>query len=449
MPSKGAAPGASERRAVVVGAGMGGLMAAAALRDHFQEVLIVERDALSAEPVLRKGVPQGAHVHTFLGFAVEAMERLLPGVMAKLYDAGAVQIRRNYDVWFHDAAGPTPIRDVGLITPSITRPLLEQVTRQELMALPRLRLLDETRMQQLKTGTDGRVSAVQVRRKDGIEEIIAADLVIDCSGRGSRLAGWLEAEGYGAVPAQRLKIAMSYSSGLFTPPPELRDSKWACLMLAIPPALRAAYLTPVDGGLWLATLYGRAGDQAPLDHEGFLDWTRGLAHPCIHERLSQATPASKLHSYRIPQGVWQRFDKMARFPEGILPLGEAFTSFNPMYGQGISLSAGQALSLKNALRQCAGAGDLGGLARRYFADCTPLNATGWGVMETRDLAYASTTGERPADLEARWRQGQAIRDLAEEDPEIHALSVRVTHLLEPPKRPTATRYPGPHGSLVG
>ena len=116
--------------AVVIGAGMGGLMAASVLSGFFTNVFIVESDDLPDRPALRKGVGQGAHVHTFLGYAVQAMKTLLPGLMEQLYAEGAVKIRRNYDIWFHDALGPTPIRDVGLLTPSVTRPLLEHVTQR-------------------------------------------------------------------------------------------------------------------------------------------------------------------------------------------------------------------------------------------------------------------------------------------------------------------------------
>jgi 2-polyprenyl-6-methoxyphenol hydroxylase-like FAD-dependent oxidoreductase len=431
-----------DQTAVVIGAGMGGFMAAAALSGFFTNVIIVERDELPRKPTLRKGVPQGAHVHTFLGYAVQAMDELLPGLMEQLYAAGAVRIRRNFDIWFHDTSGPTPIRDVGLLTPSVTRPLLEHVTRERVLAETNVRINDKTRLLMFESGPDGRVVGVKVSGDGAESETISADLVVDCSGRGSRLPGWLEERGDGAVPAQSLEIAMSYTSGLFRPPPEQRDKKWACLMLAIPPALRAAYLTPVDGGFWLATMYGRAGDSAPRDHEGFLDWAQGLAHPCIHERLVKAEPVTRLRSYNIPKGVWHRFDKMDDFPNGVLPLGEVFTSFNPMYGQGISLAAGQALSLRRALQQCAETGSQRDLATLYFQGCEDLNATGWSVMETRDLAYSSTKGERPADLEERWRMGHAIRLLAEKDPHVHALSVRVTHLLEPPsslQRPDIVR----------
>jgi hypothetical protein len=156
---------------------------------------------------------------------------------------------------------------------------------------------------------------------------------------------------------------------------------------------------------------------------------KGLAHPVIHEKLAQAEPVSEFRTYKIPTGIWCRYDQMPRFPVGLLPMGEAITSFNPMYGQGISLAAGQALSLRAVLAD----GQNDDLASHYFAGCLELNSIGWSVMETRDLAYPSTTGERPAGLEDRWRMGVAIRKLAEQDAEVHALSVHVTHLLESPK----------------
>lgn len=418
--------------AVVIGAGMGGLMAAAVLADSFHNVVIIESDELPSRPALRKGVPQGAHVHTFLGFAVQALEELLPGLMNNLYAQGAVQIRRNYDVWFHDSLGPTPIRDVGLLTPSVTRPLLEHVTRERVLQKPNVYIKEKSRMVAFEAEAFGEVTGITLQPEGSETETIPADLVIDCSGRSSRLPGWLEQIGYGSVPTQSLKIAMSYTSGLFRPPPELRDSKWACLMLAIPPSQRASYLTPVDGGYWLATMYGRGKDIAPRDHKGFLEWTRGLAHSCIHERLEKAEPVNELRSYKIPRGVWYRFDKMDSFPRGVLPLGESFTSFNPMYGQGMSLAAGQALSLKRALQKCSETGSQIELSTDYFLGCKDLNEIGWSVMETRDFAYPSTEGNRPIDLAERWRMGKAIRALSEEDADVHTLSVRVTHLLESP-----------------
>jgi 2-polyprenyl-6-methoxyphenol hydroxylase-like FAD-dependent oxidoreductase len=412
---------------VVVGAGMAGLLAAAALSGVVGKVTIIEKDALPKTPEVRKGVPQGAHVHTLLGYAVEAMDKLIPGLMTDVYAAGAVKIRRNHDIWFHDAVGPTPIRDVGILTPSVTRPLLEHVTRQKVLALPNVHLRDATQMMDLEVDERSDIVGVRVET-DGTTESIFADLVVECSGRGSKLTAWLSAHGYGEVPAQRIKILMGYTSGFFRLPDDIAISSKACLMLAVPPGNRAAYLTPVDGNFWLATMYGRGRDTAPRDVDGFITWAKDLPHPVVHEILSQAELVSDFKTYKIPFGVWNRYDQMPRFPNGLLPMGEALASFNPMYGQGMSLAAGQALSLRAAVSDGLGSN----LRTRYFEGCNTLNGVGWSVMETRDFAYDSTSGERPPDLEDRWRAALGIRRLAEVDPEVHTLSVRVTHLLEPP-----------------
>jgi 2-polyprenyl-6-methoxyphenol hydroxylase-like FAD-dependent oxidoreductase len=417
----------SDKHAVIVGAGMAGLLAAAALADAFQEVTIIEKDSLPESPQFRIGVAQGAHVHTLLGYGVEAMDSLIPGLMAGLYSAGAVKIRRNFDIWFHDAIGPTPIRDVEILTPSVTRPLLEHVTRQRVTALANVNLRDSTNLLDFEIDELGRVSGVRVVTND-ISESISADLIVECSGRASNLTGWLPAQGFGDVPSQRLKILMGYTSAFFRMPKDVNENGKACLMLAVPPGYRAAYLTPVDGDLWLATMYGRGKDTAPRDHEGFLAWAKDLPHPVVHDMLARAELVSGFKTYKIPFGIWYRYDQMPNFPQRLIPMGEALTSFNPMYGQGMSLAAGQALSLREAIARGLDAQ----LSARYFEGCHTLNSVGWSVMETRDFAYDCTSGDRPADLEARWQAAADIRQLAETDSEVHTLSVRVTHLLESP-----------------
>ena len=145
MRKKAAGQDVPWETAVVVGAGMAGLLAAAALSDYFKKVVVIDRDTLPARPELRRGVPQGAHVHTIMGLAVENCDKIIPGMIQRLYEAGAVPIRRNYDIWFHDMAGPTPIRDVGILTPAVTRPLLEHVTRNLVTQKPNVTLRDKTR----------------------------------------------------------------------------------------------------------------------------------------------------------------------------------------------------------------------------------------------------------------------------------------------------------------
>ena len=120
-------------------------------------------------------------MHTLLDYAVETFDRLIPGMVDHLYAAGAVRIRRNYDIWFHDMAGPTPIRDVGLRTPSVTRPLLEHVTRDLVLRRPNVRLREITRLLSFVPGSDQNVCGVVVNSDAFGNETIHATLVIDCS----------------------------------------------------------------------------------------------------------------------------------------------------------------------------------------------------------------------------------------------------------------------------
>lgn len=81
-----------ERRgghAVVLGASMGGLLAARVLADYYDKVTVVERDALPDDPVNRRGVPQGRLIHTCLARLTQVLDELFPGIRDDLIDQGA------------------------------------------------------------------------------------------------------------------------------------------------------------------------------------------------------------------------------------------------------------------------------------------------------------------------------------------------------------------------
>src|SRR6185312_9426904 len=66
-------------RAIVIGASMGGLLAARALSDFFTTVTVLERDAFPTADTARKGVPQGRHAHGLLARGSAVLEELFPG----------------------------------------------------------------------------------------------------------------------------------------------------------------------------------------------------------------------------------------------------------------------------------------------------------------------------------------------------------------------------------
>jgi hypothetical protein len=76
--------------AIVLGASMGGLLSASVLADHFKTVTVVDRDDLPDQPVNRRGVPQGRHVHALLGGGAQALNTFFPGILQELRAGGAV-----------------------------------------------------------------------------------------------------------------------------------------------------------------------------------------------------------------------------------------------------------------------------------------------------------------------------------------------------------------------
>ena len=418
-----------DKHAVIIGASMAGLLAAAAAAEFFETVAIYERDTLKNDKDVRRGIPQGAHIHTLLGYGAESIERLLPGFQERLYGAGAAKIRRNLDIWFHDFRGPTVRSDAGITTPAMTRPLLEQITRELVLERPNITLHQGVECEiQIQEGL------VQVvPHTDTSSAIIEADLVVDATGRNSHLPSILAEAGLGDVAVQELRVSMTYTSGLYRPPEEWLSPPFACLMLPVAPGQRAGYISAVEGGLWIASAFARGQDVCPRDDQGFLNWMAGLAHPVIFERLSQAEPVNAKKIYRLPSNRWRHYEKLESLPRNLIPIGESFVSLNPMYGQGMTLAAHQALALRSSCSQNEGKlFDLGRINRNYFKACAGVNQIGWTVAETRDLTFDTTEGERPTGIEDRWALQAGLSRLAEFDVEVQRLLVRVTHFLEPP-----------------
>ena len=84
-------------RAVVLGASMGGLLAARVLADFFRTVTVMERDVLPDDPAKRRGVPQGRHVHALLSGGSQILGGLFPGLLDGLVvDGASSSTKANY-----------------------------------------------------------------------------------------------------------------------------------------------------------------------------------------------------------------------------------------------------------------------------------------------------------------------------------------------------------------
>ncbi|WP_159775118.1 FAD-dependent monooxygenase [Streptomyces sp. HM190] len=381
------------RRAVVVGAGLAGLLAAAALRDH-AEVTVVERDALPEGPEARKGVPQARHAHLLWSGGARAMEDLLPGVTEAWLAAGARRIPLPTGLVSLSAQGWVRRWPEMEFMIACSRDLLESVVRARLLAGPRVTVLERTEILGL-SGDASRVTGVRVRMADGEERLLPADLVVDAAGRGSRGTAWLDALGVPPAPMEEVDSGLVYASRIFRAPEGTEEYPVVNIQpnAEDPVPAQSATLVPVEGGRWLVTLSGTRGGQPTAKAEEFAEFARNVRHPVVGELISRAEPLTDVVVTRSTINRRRFFEKVSRWPDGFVAIGDAVATYNPIYGHGMSVAAQGALGLREMVAEHGITAP--GLARRIQRAVAVPVALAWELATGTDIRYPEAIGKQP------------------------------------------------------
>ncbi len=419
-------------RAVVIGAGMGGLTAAAAIAPFFAHVTIVDRDVLPDAALPRVGVPQGRLLHALLAGGQQALEDLFPGFTDAILAAGAAVVRNNEDVRFElPGYDPFPQRDLGLVSYWLSRPLLEGVVRRLLKKQADVTIRERCRARTLELGPDGAaVTGVRATRDGVNEELIPADLVVDASGRCTLTLAAIEALGRPPPEETTVGVDLSYASAVVTGAEIPAAWKVVMTMPETPQSTRGGLLGPLENGRTIIAVGGRKHDAPAAGWEGFLEFARGLRTPLIYEAIKNATPEGEIARYGFPESVRRHFVRLAPLPRGLLPIADSLCRFNPVYGQGMTLAAQEARLLKRLLAERNGA--LDGLAETFFAEAEASIDAAWQMSAIPDFTFPETRGERPPNFDAMLQYGRAFTALAARDAEVHKLDALVRNLLVPP-----------------
>jgi 2-polyprenyl-6-methoxyphenol hydroxylase-like FAD-dependent oxidoreductase len=422
------------KRAVVIGAGMAGLAAAGALADHFDNIVVLERDTLPSEPLHRAGTPQGRHAHALLLSGQRALSELFPGFEEDLARAGAVRLKVGLDVRVERPGyDPFPRRDLGWFGYSASRPAIEHVVRRRMEGRTNVSLRQRCRVHEvLGSANGGAVTGVRYENGNGECEIIGAELVIDASGRGAPTLALLRSIGHPLPEESTIGIDLGYATCIYCVPDDASvDWKGVMTFGQAPHNSRGGVLFPLEGGRWMATIGGRHGDVPPGDADGFLAYAKALRTPTIYHAIRHAKRLDGVARYAFPESVRRHFERLDTFPRGLLPIGDAICCFNPVYGQGMSVAALEACLLKRLLERSGKAGDpIAELASAFFEEIQTLIETPWSVAML-DFAFLETRGKRPAEFERTFKFGIALNRLAAEDPAVHRLTAEVQHLLKP------------------
>lgn len=380
------------RRAVVIGGGMAGLLAARVLAESCGQVTLLERDRYPAEPVFRAGVPQGRHVHVLLAKGQALLEDLFPGFIARLVEQGAVETNALRDHAVRYPTGWLPRATSPLSLYCCTRPLLEGLVRQELLRTSPVKIVEGYEVTDLHFDARGQtVTGVHARRRghepsehEPAELDLEADLVVEASGRDSHILRWLEAGGFPLPQETVLDPSLGYASCFYQPAPGSERPWHGMIMATYPPHMRrGGTITPVEGGRWHVVLAGTSGDYPPTEPEAFLDFARGMLDPAFAEALESAERVSPIYGYRRTANRWRHFERLRCFPAGLFVIGDAVCAFDPVYGQGMSVAAMGAQALKTCLIQRAG-GQQAGLSLRFQRTLARLNRTPWELSVGAD-----------------------------------------------------------------
>jgi 2-polyprenyl-6-methoxyphenol hydroxylase-like FAD-dependent oxidoreductase len=420
-----------EKRAVVLGGGMAGLAAARVLSEKYDDVVIVDRDELIGVTGYRNGVPHGRHAHGLVAKGHQIYEGLFPGLTQSMSEDGVRPGDFNEAIQWIFNGQRLAQSNSGLMCLPCGRPALELGVRKHVQAIPNVRFLERHDIVSLETTPDRkRVTGARIQRSEpgSQPETLLADLVVDITGRGSRMPAWLRELGYEAPDEDKIKVDLAYTSRHYRLKRDPFTKDIAIIAAATPAHPRGAFFYPMpDGETVELSLTGILGDYPPTDPEGFLAYTKSLPVPEFYDYVHDAAPADEPVRFKFPASVWRRYDKLTRFPDGLLVMGDAVCSFNPIYAQGMTVAGMQALTLREHLQRQAPLD-----AIEFFGQISGQIASPWEFSATADLGYAGVAGERTDQINMINQYISALQAAAVRDPRLTDAFLRVAGLVDEP-----------------
>ncbi len=425
--------------ALVIGAGVSGLLSARVLADHYETVTVLDRDRLPEGPDPRKGVPQGRHLHSLAVRGSELLEGFFPGLDRELADAGCPAVDQAGDTVTDVPAGRLPRFESGVVMRAVSRDLLEWRIRRRLSGDPRIRFIQHRETTGLLYDkSSARVTGISSRvRGGGGKEDFAADLVVDASGQASRTPRWLADLGLEVPRETVVDAGLGYATRWYRVP-ERFDEDWKSLAVLPkwPEEPRGGSLRRVEGDRWTAVLIGIGEKhQPPNDDAAFLDFAHSLPSPIIAEAIKNAEPISPAYGYRRTANRRRHYDSLVTMPRNLLVTGDAACVMNPSYGQGMTLAALSAKALEESLRRVSSKKrGPAGLGKDFHRRQAKAFAPSWTTTASSDAQWSAGSPEELGPVRRVFhRVSEEVFRMAVSDPEVARTLLEVKNLIKPPR----------------
>lgn len=419
-------------RAIVIGGSIAGLLSARVLSDYFQQVIVLDRDTLPETPQARRGVPQSVQPHVLFTKGYRILAEYFPDIKEKLQQNGALSIdwAREFQHYVSGHWGLTAEQPSDIVSITCSRYLLEWTLRQEVLKLPQIKILEQSKVAGLTYDAEqNRVTGVNLHSG----EQIAAELVVDASGRSSLAPRWLEEIGQTPAPETVVNPFLGYVTRRYKLPDNYQPDWKVLLISQTPPKdTRLGYLARIEHDELIATLGGYGKDFPPLDDRGFHEFAHSLAQPEFYQAIADAVPTSPIYAHRATANRMRNYERI-KLPTGFVALGDAVCALCPVYGQGMTVSALGAKTLQKWLNKSA-KGKLNN--NRFQKQLAKSNSFHWMLATTQDARFPTTTGSKPS-------QGGTVEKLmtsymnqliskAAVDPSLHLTFLEIAHLLRSP-----------------
>ena len=427
--------------AIVIGGSIAGLFATRVVSEVFNRVTLIERDPLPPNPQPRRGVPQSVQPHVLFTRGFQIMEQHFPGLGEALAAAGAVKIDWGREFHLFTLGGWNAKFDGESQLQSVTcsRYLLETVIRQQVANLSNVQFLDACKVQELIMASDHSViqGVRYQRQRDSQSTALAAQLVVDASGRGTSAPHWLRQLGLTPPPQTRVDGGLGYATRRYQIPDSARpDCKVMLISHEPPDQPRLGYLAQIEDNQWIATLGGYGKQYPPLDPEGFLAFAQTLEQPHFYQAICNAEPCSNIMAHRATANRLYHYEKID-LPKGFIALGDAVCALCPVYGQGMTVSALSSLVLQRWLAQVQAHGEeLDG--KTFQKQLAHSNASPWSLATLRDSGFAFTQGaiesKGVSKILGKVLLGymQRLMKQTQQDGEMHLRMMEMAHLLRSP-----------------